>query len=135
MPNAKSPADQARTVAIVGASRDRTKYGNRSLRAHRQQGWTVFPVNPHVDEVEGLRTYPTLGDVPVPRLNRISMYVPPSVGMQILGQIAAKEADEIWFNPGSADEALIAKAESLGLNVIEACSILDVGMSPSELSP
>ena len=34
------------TVAIIGASTDRSKFGNKSVRAHLQQGYEVFPVNP-----------------------------------------------------------------------------------------
>jgi len=120
------------TVAILGASTDRSKFGNKSVRAHLQQGYDVYPVNPKATEVEGLRAYPTLADVPVPHLNRISVYLPSVVGMQMLDEIQRKGADEVWFNPGSESPELVAKAEQLGLNVILACSIIDVGVSPSD---
>ena len=121
------------TVAILGASADRTKYGNKSVRAHLQQGYEVYPVNPKGGEIEGLRVYQTLGDVPVARLNRISVYLPPAIVLGLLDEIAAKGCDELWLNPGSDSPKVVAKAELLGLNVIQACSIVGVGMSPSEL--
>jgi predicted CoA-binding protein len=121
------------TVAILGASRDRRKYGNKSLRAHLQQGYDVYPVNPHVDEIEGLKCYPNLAAVPVSQLDRISVYLPPELGIQLLDEIKACGAPEVWFNPGSESPDLLARAAELGLNAIQACSIVGVGMSPSQL--
>jgi predicted CoA-binding protein len=122
------------TVAVVGASRDHAKYGNKSVRAHLRAGWQVFPINPHASEVEGLPAYRSLRDLPVRPLDRVSVYVPPEVGLTLLADIAACQPREVWFNPGSESDELIAAAESLGLAVICACSIVDVGMSPTNFS-
>lgn len=120
------------SVAIVGASADRSKYGNKSLRAHRQQGYDVYPINPKGGQIEGLDAYRSLAEVPVERLQRISMYVPPEVGLAMLDEIAAKGCDELWLNPGSESQELIAEAQRRGLVPIVACSIVDVGRSPGE---
>ena len=121
------------TVAVIGASRDRSKYGNKSVRAHINQGYRVFPVNPHADEIEGLTAYATLADVPADTLDRVSVYVPPEVGMTLLETIRDKQPGEVWFNPGSESAELLAEAERLGLEPIIACSIVDVGESPATL--
>ena len=120
------------TVAIIGASRNRSKFGNKSVRAHLQQGYDVYPVNPTADEVEGLKCYPTLDAVPVTKLDRISVYVPPSVGLALLEAIQKAGAAEVWFNPGSESPELLKRAEELGIEPIQACSIVDVGMSPAQ---
>ncbi len=122
------------TVAIVGASADRSKFGNKSVRAHAAQGYQVFPINPKGGEIEGFQAYERLADVPVARLDRISMYVPPAVGMKLLDEIAAKGCDELWLNPGSDSDELADAARGRGLNPIIACSIVDVGVSPHELA-
>ncbi len=114
------------TVAIIGASADRAKYGNKSLRAHVRNGYDVYPVNPKGGEIEGLKVYRTLADVPVERLARVSLYVPPHVGITLLDEIAAKGCDELWLNPGSESPELLACAFELGLDPIQACSIVDV---------
>jgi len=121
------------TVAILGASADRTKYGNKSLRAHLQQGYEVYPVNPKGGEIEGLTAYKSLSDVPVQRLDRVSVYLPPSVGVDVMDEVAAKGTDELWLNPGSDGDEVIEKARSLGLDPIVACSIVDLGMTPGEV--
>ena len=121
------------SVAIIGASRNRSKFGNKSVRAHLQQGYEVYPVNPSADEVEGLTCYPSLEAVPVARLDRISVYVPPAVGLTLLESIQRAGATEVWFNPGSESPELLRRAEELGIEPIQACSIVAVGMSPSQL--
>ncbi len=121
------------TVAILGASSDRTKYGNKSVRAHLQKGYTVYPINPKGGEIEGLEVYPSLAATPAGKLDRVSVYLPPKILMSILPDIAARGCGELWLNPGSESEDVVEAAEKLGLNVIQACSIIDVGMSPSQL--
>lgn len=118
------------TVAVLGASRDRRKYGNKSVRAHAKAGWDVYPINPQADEIEGFRAYRSLRDVPVRPLDRVSVYVPPEIGMTLLKEIAACHPREVWLNPGSESDELLAAAENFGLPVICACSIVDVGQSP-----
>jgi predicted CoA-binding protein len=114
------------TVAIIGASADRSKYGNQSVRAHLQQGYDVFPVNPKGGTIEGLKVYESIADVPGQQLDRISVYLPPAVGMKVIEDIAAKGCDELWLNPGSESNELLHRAEELGLTVIQACSIVNV---------
>ena len=120
------------TAIILGASTDRSKFGNKSVRAHLRAGYNVVPVNPKSEVIEGLAVAASLSEVNADHVDRISVYLPPSVGRTLLAEIAALDPDEVWLNPGTADAALIEEARSRGLNVIEACSIVDLGMSPSE---
>ena len=120
------------TVAILGASANRSKFGNKSVRAHVQAGYEVFPVNPKGGQIEGLAVYRTLAEVPVDHLDRISVYLPPEIGLTALDEIAARSCDEVWFNPGSESPQILAKARSLGLHAMAACSVVDLGLSPSQ---
>ncbi len=120
------------TVAILGASSDRAKFGNKSLRAHLHGGYEVYPVNPKADRIEGLASYASLAAVPANQLDRISVYLPPAVGLSVLPEIAATQAREVWFNPGSATPELLERARALGVNAIAGCSIVDLGLSPSD---
>ena len=102
------------------------------MRAFLQQGYTVFPVNLKELEIEGLRAYRNILDVPV-RPRMISVYLPPPVLLKILPDIAAKGCDELWLNPGTESDQVLAEAQRFGLKVIQACSIVGVGMSPASL--
>lgn len=112
------------TVAILGASANRAKYGNRSVRAHLAHGYDVYPVNPKGGTIEGRPVYRSLTEIPVERLQRISVYLPPEIGIHLVDEVAAKGCDELWLNPGSESPELVHRAEELGLNVVQACSIV-----------
>jgi predicted CoA-binding protein len=119
-------------VAVIGASNDRSKYGNKAVRAYRQRGYTVYPVNPHESAVEGLTAYKSITEVPA-RPDLISVYVRPQVLLKLLPDIATTGCDELWLNPGTESDEVLAEAERLKLNVIQACSIIGVGVSPAVL--
>ena len=121
-----------KTIAIIGASADRSKFGNIAVRAFVRQGWNVFPVNPKEAQIENLPAFASIADVPV-RPNLISVYLPPPVLLKVLPAIAARGCDELWLNPGTESAAIVAEAERLGLNVIQACSIVGIGLSPEEV--
>jgi|SRR5579862_6041327 len=121
-----------KTVAIIGASNDRRKFGNKAVRAFQQQGYTVYPVNPSESQIEDLPAYKTIRDIPA-RPHMVSVYVPPPILLKLLSDIAAKGCDELWLNPGTESDEVLAEAERLGLNAIQACSIVAVGVSPSLL--
>jgi|SRR6185295_11610110 uncharacterized protein len=121
-----------KVVAVIGASSNRRKFGNRALRAFQQQGYTVVPINPNEREVEGLTTYASVLDVPGP-IDMASFYVPPEIGEQVIGEVARKGIAEVWLNPGSESDELIARARALQIQPIIACSIVAIGENPYRL--
>jgi predicted CoA-binding protein len=121
-----------KVVAVIGASRDRRKFGNRAVRAFREQGYTVVPINPHEAEVEGLKAYGSVLDVPGP-IDMATMYVPPEVGERIIEDIARKGIPEVWLNPGAESDELIARARALHILPTVACSIIAIGGDPHAL--
>jgi predicted CoA-binding protein len=118
------------TIAVLGASSIRSKFGNKCVRAYQAAGYRVFPVNPHETAVEGLKAFPRLADVGEPR-DRISVYLPPPLTLELLPEIAAAGAGEVWLNPGAADRKVVEEARRLGIPIVQGCSIIDVGMSPA----
>ena len=116
-------------VAVIGASNDRSKFGNRAVRAYRLQGYTVIPINPHEREVEGLKAYKSVLDVPG-TIDMASFYVPPEVGEQVMNEVAKKGIAEVWLNPGAESDRLIQQAQALYIEPIIACSIVAMGQDP-----
>lgn len=119
------------TVVVLGASKDRNKYGNKAVRAYLQRGWTVYPVNPSIDEIEGIKAYRSLSEITGP-IDRVTVYLPPAVVSSLLEDLAKLHPTEVFFNPGSDSPEVIERATALGLNAISACSIVDIGMSPAQ---
>jgi hypothetical protein len=122
------------TIAVVGAGPDRRKFANKCVRAYLAADWTVYPVHPSAEVVEGLPVYKTLADVPLDHLDRVSVYLPPAVGVKAVEGFTAKQIGELWLNPGADGPDVVAKAAELGLNVVQGCSIVDIGYSPSQFS-
>ena len=118
-----------KTVAVVGASSDRRKFGNKALRAFQAEGHHVIPINPNESEVEGIRAYPSVLDVPEP-IDMATVYVQPDVCLALLPEFEQKGIPEIWINPGAESDELLTEARRRKLNVIAACSIVGIGRSP-----
>lgn len=103
--------------AVVGASSNRGKYGNKVLRAYQQQGQEVYPINPSGGDIEGLQAYPDLGSLPV-KVRGVSIITPPHITEQVVVEAAAAGAEFVWMQPGAESIAAIRMAETLGLKVI-----------------
>ena len=122
----------SKVVAVIGASSNPKKFGNRAVRAFLGQGYTVLPINPNETVVEGLKTYASVLDVPGP-IDMASFYVPPEIGERVIEEVARKGIKEVWFNPGAESDALIARAKRLNIQPILACSIVAIGQNPYAL--
>ncbi len=123
------PDTAVHTVAVIGASNAPDKFGNKAVRAYLRRGWTVYPVTPNEKEVEGLKTYASITDIPGP-VERATLYLAPQLGIDVLEGVKAKGVKELYVNPGAESEELLAKAEALGINAIWACSIVEIGERP-----
>lgn len=118
---------------MVGASTDRSKWGNRAVRALLQTGDEVVPIHPTAATVEGLRAFRSVLDVPGP-IDMATVYVGPRVSMGLLEEFVRKGVGEVWFNPGADADAVVEQARRLGLNVIVACSIIGAGQNPRDFA-
>jgi predicted CoA-binding protein len=118
------------TIAIVGASADRRKFGNRAVRAYARLGYTVYPIHPREALIEGYQAYKSVLDVPAPELDRVSLYLPEATALPVLEEIARISVKEVWLNPGADSPAVVERARDLGLPVVVGCSIVDIGVDP-----
>ena len=117
-------------VAVLGASSDRNKFGNKAVRAHLSRGFDVYPVNLHEEEIEGLDVHRSVLDIPT-RIDRVIVYLPPETTYHVLDEIAQKGTKELYLNPGTWDDRVVAKAKGAVLNVIIDCAIIAIGESPA----
>jgi predicted CoA-binding protein len=103
--------------AVIGASLDRSKYGNKVLRAYLQANRTVFPVNPKAEIVEGLKAYSSLTELPE-AVHGISIITPPEVTRSVIEQAGTLGIQNVWMQPGAESDVAIGCATQLGMNVI-----------------
>jgi predicted CoA-binding protein len=105
------------TFAVVGASNDRWKYGNKVLRCYLQKGRKAIPVNPNATVVEGVAAVPDLASLPEP-VHGASIITPPDVTERIVEEAARAGVTRLWMQPGAESDRAIERAEELGLSVI-----------------
>lgn len=114
--------------AVVGASKDRSKYGNKVLRAYQQAGKTVYPVHPKETEIEGLTAYPDLASLPE-SVDGISIITPPPVTESIVQQAIDAGIEHVWMQPGAESDDAIRAATDAGVRLIAGgpCLLVAVG--------
>jgi predicted CoA-binding protein len=114
--------------AVVGASKDRTKYGNKVLRCYLQNGRTAYPVHPKETEIEGLECHPNLQSVPT-QVHGVSIVTPPKVTESVVADAAKAGIRHVWMQPGAESPEAVRKAEELGLSVISGgpCLLVKLG--------
>lgn len=103
--------------AVVGASQNRNKYGNKVLRAYLQNNRTAYPINPVADEIEGLPVYRDLASLPQPP-HGVSIITPPAVTERVVEEAIGLGIRHIWMQPGAESERAVSRAEAAGVNVI-----------------
>lgn len=127
-PEAKRRFLASPAFGVVGASRDRNKFGNRVLRKYLQHGLEAHPVNPRESEIEGLKAYSQIAQLP-DRVQSLSIITPPSVTEDIVRQAIAKGIPNLWMQPGAESSAAVRLAQEAGLNVIAdgSCILVELG--------
>jgi predicted CoA-binding protein len=114
--------------AVVGASADRSKYGNKVLRCYMQNGRRALPVNPGAVEIEGVPCSADLSSLPA-GVHGASVITPPEVTEGIIEEAARAGITRLWIQPGAESERGLQRAQELGLEVIAGgpCLLVSLG--------
>jgi predicted CoA-binding protein len=127
-------------VAVIGASADRTKYGNAAVRAYVEGGYTVWPVNPKDGRIEGVPTFASVAELPgLPSV--ASIYLREPAALETLDELARMELryrgkiSVVFLNPGVGTRSVRRRAADLGLAAVHRCSIRAIGRDPKEFGP
>ena len=104
--------------AVIGVSADRKKFGNVVFRSMGDKQFTVYPVHPALETVEGKRCYRTVADLPE-NVNAVVTVVPPGVTEQVVGECLARGIRHFWMQPGSESPAAVSAARKAGATVVE----------------
>ena len=103
--------------AVVGVSGKKKKWGYRLYNILKENDYKVYGVSPNYDEIEGDRVYHSLKDVPE-KVDVINMVVSPRISINILGEANSLGIEYVFFQPGSYNNEVVAKAEELGLKYL-----------------
>ncbi|RPD78628.1 NAD-P-binding protein [Lentinus tigrinus ALCF2SS1-7] len=101
--------------AVVGASKDQTKFGTKVLKWYQARDKDVTPVHPKEDELEGLKTIRSIAELSAPTETSISIVTPPKITLGILEKAKELDVPALWLQPGAEDEAVISYIKEHGL--------------------
>lgn len=113
--------------AVVGATTDTSKFGYKVFKKLQSRGFHVYPVNPKLEEIEGVKCYASISDIMDP-IDVISLIVNPQIGMEVVEKAKEMGIKNIWCQPGAESPELIDQAESYGINIIyHECVLVELG--------
>jgi predicted CoA-binding protein len=115
--------EHKRNVAVLGASPKPERYSNEALRLLARYDYRPIPVNPAVEEIEGLICFPTLAEIGQP-VHTITLYLGPARSTPLIEEIVAANPQRIIMNPGAENDALAEAASSAGIEVVEGCTLV-----------
>ena len=113
----------SRNIAVVGVSRGGRKFANMAYRELKAKGYQVFPVNPHAENVEGEKCYPSLAALPE-QVDGAVVVVPPSETEQVVREAARAGIRRIWMQQGAQSDGAIRFCEENGMGVVAGECIL-----------
>ena len=109
--------------AVVGATNDPQKYGNKIVKNLKSRGYEVYPINPKLKELEGLSCYSSLDEIPI-KVDVVDFVVPPKATEEILKQCKELGLSRIWLQPGSESEAAIDFCYENNMKVVHGVCVM-----------
>ena len=110
-------------VAVVGASNSPEKYSYLAVMLLKEKGYKVFPVHRSLKEIEGIKVYPSVKDVPEP-IDTVSLYISKEISSQLADELISVKPRRIIFNPGAENSDLEARADNVGIKTLNACTLV-----------
>jgi len=107
---------RAPKFAVVGASKNQSKFGTKVLKWYLARSKPVVPVHPGEAVLEGVRTVPTLAELTEPARTSVHIITPPKVTLGILSQAKALSVPTLWLQPGAEDEEVVRFIRENGMD-------------------
>ncbi|RME80237.1 MAG: CoA-binding protein [Methanobacteriota archaeon] len=117
--------EKERVIAVVGASRNKDKYGYKVFHTLKEKSYRVYAVNPNASEIDGVRAYHSIKELPE-KADLVIIVVPPHIAKKVVREAKEQGISNVWLQPGSEDEGVLALCKELSLNCIHGlCYIRD----------
>ena len=117
---------EKKSWAVVGATQNPSKFGNKIFKKLQRNGYDVAPINPVYDDVEGVNTFKSLSDMPE-KPECVNIVVSPERALNALEEAIKLGIKYVWFQPGAFNEDIIERAEVAGVNVVyHACVLVEL---------
>ena len=116
---------KSNVLAVVGASRDKEKFGYKIFHSLKNSGFKIYPVNPEADEIDGIQAYPSISELPE-KPDVVITIVPPTSTEKIVKEVKKLGIKKVWMQPGSESDKAIEYCEKNGIRVAaKMCMVVD----------
>ena len=99
--------------AVVGATEKKDKWGSKIYKILKEHGYETYAVSPNYEEIDGDKAYKSVKDIPQ-KVDVIDMVVAPKIALNVLEEAKEAGIEYIFFQPGTYNDEVVAKAEELG---------------------
>ena len=110
-------------VAIIGASDKPERYSYLALKLLQEKGHRIYPVHQRIKLIDGVSVFSSIKDIN-DAIDTVTMYVAADISNGLAEDILAKKPSRIIFNPGAENASLARKAQALGIQTIDACTLV-----------
>lgn len=117
MVNIKEEMLEKKVWAVAGVTERKDRYGYKIWKKLKEHDYETYGINPNYEEIEGEKIYPSVNDIPV-KIDVLDMVVAPKIGMKTLDEAKEAGVEYIWFQPGSFNDEIIAKAKELEFKIL-----------------
>lgn len=115
-----------KTIALVGASNNPDRASHAVMRYLLDRGYDVIPVNPMEQEVVGLKSYPTVSDIPV-KIDMVDIFRKSEDAAPIVDEAVKIGARYVWLQLDIFADKEVAAAEAAGLKaVVDKCPAIEM---------
>lgn len=113
--------------ALIGATPDESKFGYKILMLLKEKGYIVYGINPKYDEINGVKIYHSLNELPE-KVDAVNVIVNPSIALNVIDDIVKCEIENVWFQPGSYNPQVLNKSKNNELNMVfHECLYVELG--------
>lgn len=113
--------------AVVGATQRKNKFGYKMFKSLMDNGNIVYPVSPKYDEIDGIKTYKTIKDIP-DNIDVVGFIVNPTVGLELIQDVIDLGIKNIWMQPGTRDPKIVKIATDNDINIVFSCVMVELGV-------
>ncbi|MGM0420411.1 MAG: CoA-binding protein [Bacillota bacterium] len=118
--SAKAESLKLKKWAVIGATNKKHRYGYKIVKSLADNDYEVFPVNPRLEEIDGIKCYADIDEIEE-TIDVVDMVVRPEIGREIIPKIGARNIEYLWLQPGTRSKEIDELAEEHDIKVIKDC--------------
>lgn len=106
--------------AVVGATNKKNKYGYKIVKILDENDYNVYPINPSLDEIDGIKVYENLSEIE-DDIDVVDIVVNPQIGKHVMKEVNKLGINYVWLQPGTRSDEIRDFAEENGIKIVESC--------------